>query len=95
MKLFSRRFRIGDRIIVNRKNSDTYHFYGVTGTIVAYTKVDDIYAVEFDKFVAGTSLGGMCQSGYVQLVHRRNMKRLRKDPQSISEKELMKIINPK
>lgn len=93
MKLFKRKFRPGDRVIAKDK-SEEYH--GVTGTIIrTHEDWDYMYLVEFDENVNGYSFGGECAYGYGRIVNAKRLKRLRRDPQKVSEKELMKIVNKK
>lgn len=93
MKLFKRKFLPGDRVIAKCKG-EVYH--GVTGTIIrTHENWDYIYLVEFDEHVNGFSFGGECAYGYGRTVHAKELRRLRRDPQKVSEKELMKIINKK
>ena len=93
MKLFKRKFRQGDRVIAKCKGEE---YHGVTGTIIGtYNDWDHVYLVEFDEYVHGLSFGGECAYGYGRTVNAKELRRLRRDPQKVSEKELMKIVNKK
>lgn len=93
MKLFKRKFRPGDRVIAKDKGEE---YHGVTGTIIkTHENWGYMCLVEFDEYVNGLSYGGECAYGYGRIVHSKKLRRLRRDPQKVSEKELMKIVNKK
>jgi len=80
-------------VVADRKG---FPYHRLTGTIIREDRcAEKAYVVEFDKYVFGFSYDGECADGYGRTVPAKSLKRLRNDPQEVSEKELMKIINKK
>ena len=89
-----REFQAGDRVIGRNKRSRCYK---VPGTIVGFYDggFERLIKVEFDQYIDGLSLGGLCEPGYGDYVSSKEIKHLRRRHDLVSEKELMKIINNK
>lgn len=91
MKLFKNKFQPGDRVIGKCKG-EKYH--GIAGTILKQSELShNVYLVDFDECVDGVSFGGECYTGHGRSVLAKELRPLRRDPQKVSEKELMKIIS--